>query len=392
MNHSDLNRNAYMLRGSLSKHGYMRWWHSFQGTCTDTGDVRTFFIEYFIMNPGLGTDAPILGQHPYYKKRGIKPSYVMINAGVFPKEGCYQEDALPEGNRIDSCIYGKQLHRFFPVSSLIVAKDPLYIQIENCLYSENRIMGSLQVSKESASHRSLMTDAGYMEWDLAVHKSISHHTGVIASPFFCAINALDSFWHGEGIRTAYSGHVLLDGLSYEICPETSYGYADKHWGRNYNKPWLQLASSHLISKRTGKVLKYSALAVNGCCPRLFIFPLRPRINMQLTYTGEDFSFNFAQPGRFSRSKWKCRETNKRFIWHIKAQNKKVFVRLSMSSKKEAMLPLDYETPDGIKRKEPLYASGNALGTIELYRTTPQGNEWVDTLIIEDGLSIYQRYE
>ena len=33
MNISDLKRNAYMLRGSDAKRGYMRWWHSFQGVC-----------------------------------------------------------------------------------------------------------------------------------------------------------------------------------------------------------------------------------------------------------------------------------------------------------------------------------------------------------------------
>ena len=40
-----------MLRGSMAKRGYMRWWHSFQGICSETGESRTFFIEYFVINP-----------------------------------------------------------------------------------------------------------------------------------------------------------------------------------------------------------------------------------------------------------------------------------------------------------------------------------------------------
>lgn len=66
MNLSDLKRNAYMLRGSDAKRGYMRWWHSFQGICPTTQETRIFFVEYSILNPALGTSQPILGQHPYY--------------------------------------------------------------------------------------------------------------------------------------------------------------------------------------------------------------------------------------------------------------------------------------------------------------------------------------
>lgn len=87
MNISDLKRNAYMLRGSDAKRGYMRWWHSFQGVCPTTQETRTFFVEYSILNPALGAAQPILGQHPYYRRHGMKPSYLCVKAGVFPKDG-----------------------------------------------------------------------------------------------------------------------------------------------------------------------------------------------------------------------------------------------------------------------------------------------------------------
>ena len=108
MNLSDLKRNAYMLRGSDAKRGYMRWWHSFQGICPTTQETRTFFVEYSILNPALGTSQPILGQHPYYKRHGLKPSYLCIKAGVFPEPG--------DG--------GLQLRAYYPLTSLQVAQDP----------------------------------------------------------------------------------------------------------------------------------------------------------------------------------------------------------------------------------------------------------------------------
>lgn len=374
MNKFDSDRNSYMLCGSLARKGYVRWWHSFVGIQPDTGESRTFFVEYFVINPALGGEQPILGQHPYYKKRGMKPSYVMIKAGTFP-------DAY--GNA------GKQLHVYYPISSLRVAQHPLHMEIEDCLFSENRICGSVDVTEEEAGHRSLMTDAGTMEWDLEVHKAIACHTGMIANRLFTALNALESFWHGEGIRTFFRGTVSLDGVVYEVTPENCYGYADKHWGRSFNRPWLQLASCNLISERTGKELRHSALAVDGCCPKILCFPLRRKLMLQLTYTGEDFEYNFARLGSFSRCKWKVKTTNKRFLWRIMAQNKTSVIKISGSCTREQMLSLDYEAPDGSKSNTPLWAGGVGIGRIELYRRVPGGRQWIDTLSFGNGLWEYQ---
>lgn len=373
MNKFDSDRNAYMLKGSLAKKGYMRWWHSFTGVQPDTGQQRTFFIEYFVINPALGGEQPILGQHPFFKKRGMKPSYVMVKAGCFP---------------ISSDDTGIQLHAFYPISSLRVAQHPLYMEVEDCLFSENRISGFVDVTETEARHRSLMTDAGYMEWDLEVHKAVACHTGFIANRFFTALHALESFWHGEGIRTLFRGTVSLNGIVYEVSSESSYGYADKHWGRNFNKPWLQLASCRLTSERTGRELKHSALAVDGCCPKFLFFPMRKKLMMQLTYTGEDFEYNFARPGSFSRCKWKVKETNRRFIWHILAQNKTSVIKISASCLKEQMTAVNYEAPDGSRSGLPLYAGGAGLGTIQIYRRVPGGRQLIDTLTMQNALCEY----
>lgn len=375
MNRSDLNRNAYMLRGSMARRGYMRWWHSFIGICPETQESRTFFVEYLILNPALGGDRPILGQHPYYKKRGIKPSYAMVKVGAFP-------DANGEG--------GKQLHAFYPISSLKVATDPLYVQMEDCIFSENHIAGYVDISDTEAQHRAFMSDAGVMEWNLEVHKAVACHTGAIANRFFSALNALETFWHGEGIRTFFRGSIIIDGTTYEVTLDSCYGYADKHWGRSYNKPLLQVASCHLFSTRTGKELKHSALAVDGCCPKLLCFPLRRRLMLQLTYTGEDFEYNFAKPLTLSRCKWKLKETNKRYIWHIMAQNKTSVIKISGSCTKEQMMPLLYESPDGILSKRPLLAGGAGIGKVEIYRRIRGGAQLIDTLTVEDAFFEYQK--
>ncbi len=373
MNLSDLARNAHMLRGSYTKKGYMRWWHSFSGTQPQTGETRTFFVEFLIINPGLGGNQPILGQHPYFKKRGMKPSYVCVKAGVFPDE---------EG------AGGKQLHAFYPISSLKATNKPLVMQVEDCFYSEERITGCVEVTAEEAQHRSFMTDAGFMEWDLELHKAVSCHTGFLAGPIFEFLNALDSFWHGEGIKTFFRGSVTLDGVTYDVTADDSYGYADKHWGRNFNKPWMQLSCGRLTSERTGKELRHSVLAVDGCCPRFLFLPLRRKLLIQLTYTGEDFNFSF-KPFLLSRCKWETKETNKRYIWHIWAQNRTAVVKISGSCTKARMMQLRYESPNGIVSPSPLLAGSAVTGVVRLYRRLPGGGRMLlDTLRMDGGFCAY----
>ena len=376
MNQSDLARNSSMLQGSLAKRGYMRWWHSFSGTQPESGKVRTFFVEFFIINPRLGANTPIPGQHPYFKKKGMKPSYVMVKAGVFPDT---------EGNG------SRQLHAFYPVSALRATDNPLVMHLEghpeahcragHCFYSEDKLTGFVEVTREEARHRSYMTDSGFMEWNLEIRKAVACHTGKRCGKFFQVLNILDSYWHGEGIRSFFRGSVTLDGVTYEVLPESSYGYADKHWGRSFNSPWFQFACGKLNSLRAGQELRHSVLAVNVGCPRFLGFRLKERLMLQLTYMGEDFEFN--------RCKWETKENGKRYIWHIFAQNKKTAVKISGSCTRAEMLHLHYEDPDGRRRKLPLLAGGSGIGTVQIFRKTDGVRELIDTLNLGNALCIYQ---
>lgn len=376
MNLSDLTRNSYMLQGSLTKRGYVRWWHSFSGTEPETGKTRTFFVEIFVVNPGLGQERPILGWRPRSKRHGPRPSYVMVKAGVFPDES-------GEG--------GRQLHTFYPISALEATGTPLVMRLTgddaspcqkgDCLYSEDRLKGFVYVTQEEARHRSFMADAGYMEWDLTVLKELSCHTGIRGGKLFQSLHLLDSYWHGEGIRSYFKGSVTLDDVIYEVTPELSYGYADKHWGRRFDRHWFQFACGCLESSRSEGQLRHSALALTAFSPRFLCFSLRRRFLVQLTYMDEDFEC--------SRCKWEAKETENRYIWHILAQNKDVVIKISGSCTKWELLQLRYESPDGKRVKSPLQAGSGGIGTLQFYRKTPQGRELRDSLKLKGALCIFR---
>ena len=59
-NHHDITRNAFMLHGPLAHHGYDWWWHSFTAQDAETGEDKPFFIEFFVCNPALAEEEPVL--------------------------------------------------------------------------------------------------------------------------------------------------------------------------------------------------------------------------------------------------------------------------------------------------------------------------------------------
>ena len=204
----------------------------------------------------------------------------------------------------------------------------------------------------------------------------------------CAITLLGSFILAFGLYNVHSISGVTEGgvLGATLLLEHWTGISPAFTGGIMN-----ILCYILGWKLLGKeFIAYSALAIDGCCPKFLFFPMRRRILMQLTYTGEDFEYHFGRPLTLSRCKWKVKETNKRFIWHFKAQNRTSVVRISGSCSKEQMMPLLYESPDGKVSDIPLWEGGNATGTIELYRRIGGSLELIDRLQFENGLCAYQR--
>ena len=98
-NHSDIERDSFMLKGPLASEGYDWWWHSFTGHNKETGEEKAFFIEFFTVNPELGGEEPVFGQLPANKKNGVKPSYVMIKAGCWGEVGRSLKHCLPSTSK-----------------------------------------------------------------------------------------------------------------------------------------------------------------------------------------------------------------------------------------------------------------------------------------------------
>lgn len=376
MNRSDLTRDYCMLKGPLAKKGYDWWWHSFTAEQVRTGARKSFYIEYFLCNPALAQEQPVLvWNDPEGRKAGRRPSYCMVNVGFWGKE---------KG----------QLHRFFPWREVSIPMDaPLDLKAGDCTCTEHRMKGSVRVTpEEAAAHPEWMSDAGEMEWDIAIHKQVAYHVGYGASKFFRTLNAFEMFWHAEGMKTAFDGWIRLNGEEYRVRPETCYGYADKNWGGDFTSPWVWLSSNDLVSNRTGRRLENSVFEVGGGRPKAFGISLGRKLLGQFYYEGQDYEFNFSKFWTGSRTFFDCTETDQQILWKVVQTTFRAKMEVEITCNKEEMLLINYESPDGYKRHTRLWNCGNGFGTVRLYRKQGRGWSLIDDVHAGSVGCEYGEYE
>lgn len=349
-NKHDITRNDCMLTGGQARCGYDWWWHSFTGHHAETGEEKAFFIEFFLCNPASGKSKPVFGQLESNKKKGIKPSYLMVKAGA------WGEDA-------------EQLHRFFGWKNIDVKmKAPYHVKAADCYVDEHRTWGSVTVTEEEAkAHPEYMCGAGTMSWKLKMKKDVAFNVGYGASKPLRALQIFEMFWHAEGMKTLYSGEVIWNGERYLVKPQNSYGYADKNWGKDFTSPWVWLSSNNLTSKKTGKKLENSVFDIGGGCPKVGPVALKRKLLSAYWYEGKAYEFNFSKFWTFTRTKFDCKETDTQIIWHVDQRTWRNRMVTDITCEKKDMLLVNYEAPNGKKLHNRLWNGGNGQGTVKLYR-------------------------
>lgn len=348
-NKSDTARNGFQLNGSLKKQGYDWWWHNFTARDAETGEEKPFFVEFFLCNPGLGKKGLVKGQSDEACANGKKPSYLMVKCGTWGKDA-------------------RQFHRFFPWSEVAVKKGADYsVSAADCMACETKLVGSVTVSEEEAALSENMCDAGSMSFNLSVEKKVAFNVGYGASTFFRFIKAFEMYWHAEGMKSFYSGEVVLDGRKYIVEKDTSYGYADKNWGRNFTSPWVWLSSCNLESLVSGKKLENSVFDIGGGCPKVYFVPLKRKLLSAFWYEGQCFEFNFSKFWTFCRTKFSYEETDEEIIWHVRQETVKAVMETEAHCLKKDMLLVKYESPDGAMRHNKLWNGGNGTCEIKLYK-------------------------
>lgn len=349
-NTHDISRDACQLFGAQARTGYDWWWHSFTGIHEKTGEERSFFVEFYLCDPALGENIPILGQLPENRAAGKRPSYLMVKCGA------WGENAL-------------QLHRFFGIKTVSVDMGvPFSVRAEDCFLSETQMHGSVRVAPEDAeNHPEWLCDAGEMTFDLTIEKQVAFNVGYGASAPMRRLQLFEMFWHAEGMKTAFSGSVTVNGERYRVEPDNCFGYADKNWGRDFTSPWVWLSSNDLVSLRTGKRLRDSVFDIGGGRPKIGPVALPRQLLSAFWYEGTPYEFNFSKFWTGCKTAFDCRETDSQIVWHVDQSASGSRMVTDIVCDKKDMLLVRYEAPDGIMRHNRLWNGGNGRGTVRLYR-------------------------
>ena len=369
-NTHDITRDACQLFGDQAKCGYDWWWHSFTGHHEKTGEEKPFFIEFFLCNPELGGDEPVFGQLPENKEKGIMPSYLMVKAGAWGKDA-------------------QQLHRFFGWNKAQVGWGvPYYVKGDDCFVTETYTVGNINITPEEAkAHPEWMCGSGSMQWELKIDKLIAFNVGYGASEPMREVQAFEMFWHAEGMKTAFSGEVIWNGERYIVDPETSFGYADKNWGKDFTSPWVWLSSCDLTSEITGKRLEDSVFDIGGGRPKVGPVALPKKLLSAFWYEGTPYEFNFSKVWTNTHTQFECHETDTQIVWHVEQTNLHDRMVTDITCEKEDMLLVNYEAPNGEKKHNRLWNGGNGKGTVELYHK----GELVDRIAVRKAGCEYGEY-
>lgn len=370
----NLRKNKAWLSGSQKKKGYIWWWHNFTGYNSITGEPKSFFIEYFIINPDKSPNNIIYGQLYDQKKKKFMPSYVMVKAGAWGRNA-------------------KQIHNFFPTNELRYSKKKLDLRVGNHVLTENGACGSVRLeSSEVRMHPEYMSDSGSMEWNLKIEKSCPYNVGYGTSWLFRKLNAFEMYWHAQGVKTKYSGTVILDGVTYIVNPETSFGYADKNWGRDFASPWVWLSSCNLVSEISGKHLVNTCFDVGGGSPKVFGITLKNRLLAMFTYEGIIYDFNFSKFWKKTQVRYSIKEGETELHWIVSASSKKYLLDIDIFCNKNEMLFVNYEAPNGLKLHNQLWNGGTGHGELKLFKKKGRELELIEHASVKNAGCEYGEYD
>lgn len=373
MNKKDYKRNYFMLDGRFAKKGYDWWWHNFTAVNEETGEEKSFFIEYFTINPSHakdnGGEEPILGQNPLNIERKFVPSYVMVKCGWWGKDAVQLHHFIPwkdvtitNGNKIVVSPNGqKKLPAKEKVKTFSISSNDFYC-------SEINLKGNVNITPEQVEKSpEMMCDSGSMKWNISIDKNVAFNVGYGASSIFRKLKAFEMYWHAQGMKSIYSGNITANGQRYVIKKSESYGYSDKNWGSNFTSPWVWLSSNDLVSKISGKRLENSVFDIGGGCPKVFGIPLRRKLLSDFWYEGKSYEFNFSKFWTICRTKFDCKETDTEIRWYVRQETTKYLMETFITCKKEDMLLVNYESPDGKKRHNRLWNGGTGTGNVKLLK-------------------------
>ena len=367
--------NTFRLHGNLRRNGYDRWRYFFTGQNKNNGEERGFYIELFVMNPGLTPKEPTFCFH-----ESLPDSDQQIQAVL---TGNYTQDTTekqPSYVVVRAGEYGdthKQVNNFFPAEALQLSKKKQSVTIGDCFFSDTVLQGKSYLSYNDAeTRREFFSDPGFISWNLKYRQVFDAGQ---------SLTQKNSSWNASGVKSLFSGTMTVDGTDYIVTPQASSGYIDRGWGHTYPDPWLHLSSNTLTSIINGKKLLKSSFAVQG----VYNGKLCAYINLE----GRTLFFNPKSILRRYKSTWECTETpedneGKKIHWSASIHDRDYVIDIDLFCSISELFVRSYEMPDGQSRLLKVLSGSTATGEIRLYKTVRRTVELLEHATVSNAVCEY----
>ncbi|MCR4580853.1 MAG: hypothetical protein K5681_10965 [Treponema sp.] len=346
--------------GKRRKFGINYWRFFFYGINSISGSEQMFFIELEMLNPWLNPSEPYLSYKSRVSITAEDLQYAL--AGTQSAHNLETEELkLPSYCAIRVGKIGgraKQICSYFSVREMNFHSKPFEIQIGNKFFSENRISGFLNLSKEEvAEHPEYLCDSGSVTWELNYEIDNEYKEGY-KSP--------EMRWFPFGLKTVFTGKLNFDGVDYIVDPRKCCGYIERFWGKTMPEPWFHITAENLTSEITGKTLFNSSFAIKGS------------FNEKVSFLGkfEDVEIIFAADSRQKSysAVWDCiqmpeaEDIDENLLhWSVSLHNKIWVIDIDVYCKIRELFNRSIELPDNSRRIMNLLEGGTGTGEVKLYK-------------------------
>ena len=122
--------------------------------------------------------------------------------------------------------------------------------------------------------------------------------------------------------------------------------------------------------------------IGGGRPKVFFFPLDRKLLGVMRYEGRQMEFNFAKFWQIVHTDFSFKEGSDYVYWHVRQENYRYVMETDIICKKEDMLFVNYEAPDGTRKHRHLFNGGNGTGIIHLYEK--KGGKLIKIDVLKTG--------
>ena len=332
------------LNNSLKKTGFARWRYLFNAKNSFNGEGGSFFIELYLINPGLSPEEVIWSDphaipafnddsQLFLPEEAVSPhSYVAIRVGM-PGLG------------------GKVIQNFLPASSLCISKNLLDVA-NGAFHLENEFLSGVAEDENK-----------YASWQLKIEKLCQFAPRKMQK---------EMYWGVPAVRCFISGELQFCGETYIVEPGTSFGYVDKLWGKDYPYPFFHLSCSHISSIITGKPLVNAAFAVQGIYRDSFAL------------FAEIDTVKLSRPRVKNKPNFGCVVMENKVHWTVSVPFHHHLVDIDVFCPSDEMSVRSYSCPSNPREELQVLGGSTGTGELRLYRKIKKKRlELIEHAILQD---------